>query len=75
MKGGWCIAKTEGEYPVCKGTPGASEGGLVLVLKRNLDLIVPTKPIQKGEELLPRQGVKYLIDERQRKVIFLCSLV
>ena len=26
----------------------------ILVFKRNLDLIVPTKPIQEGEELLIR---------------------
>ena len=75
LKCGWCIALAEGEHPVCKGTPGIGEGSFILVFRSNMDLIVPAKPIQEGEKILPRKGIKYLIDERKGKVIFLCCLV
>ena len=61
---GWCITQPKREYPVFQGTLGTGEGGLVLVLESNLDLIVTAKSIHKGKKLLPRQGIKYLINKR-----------
>ena len=63
LKVGRFIAQIEGKYPICKGTPTTGESSIVLVLGSNLDLIVTIESIQKGKQLLPRQGIKFLIDK------------
>ena len=45
------IFKAEGNLLICKSSPRTNKCSLVLVLRFNMDLIIPEKAVQKGEHL------------------------
>ena len=45
------ITQSEGKDSIGKCTPWAGESSILLIFRGDLDLIVPTEPIQKGEVL------------------------
>ena len=49
LKRGRRIVQPEGNHPVCEGDPRIGEGGFILIFRGNMDLIVLTELIQKGE--------------------------
>lgn len=45
------------------------EGGINLILRNDLDLVVPTKSIQKGKYMFPYKHIKDLVNEGKWEMI------
>ena len=57
------IFKAERHLPICKCSPRTNKCSLVLVLRFNLDLIVPEKVVHKGEHLTTRTLIQNMISK------------
>ena len=49
LESGPNIFKAEKHFPISEGAPRENEGGLVLIFKLDLDLIISGESIHKGE--------------------------
>jgi hypothetical protein len=52
LAGGWRITQLEGHHHKDKCPPFSDEINLLAILCPNINLIIPTKPIQKGTKFL-----------------------
>ena len=70
LKSGSNVFKAERHFPIREGAPRANEGGLMLVFRLDLDLIVPRESIHKGEYFISNEIIQDLINEWCGIVIF-----
>ena len=52
LESGSSIFKAKRHFPISKGAPRANEGGLVLIFRLDLDLIISGESIHKGEDVI-----------------------
>lgn len=64
------IFKARRHFPIREGAPRLNEGGLMLIFKLDLDLIITRESIHKGEYFIPSAIIQDLINEWCRIVIF-----
>jgi hypothetical protein len=64
------ILETERKFSIGKSTPRTNKSGLMLILRNNVDLIIPGETVHKREDFTSGAIVDNLIDERGRKVVF-----
>ena len=67
--------QTEWKNSIGKGTLRTCKCGLIWVFRDDLNLVVSIKPLQEGEQFLPCKAIQDLVNEEQRKMVLLCSLV
>ena len=69
------IAQSKGYASVGESSEWAGERSLLLVLCSNRDLIVSRVSIQENLVLMSSQAFKHLVDEEQRKVVFMSGRI
>jgi hypothetical protein len=69
------ILKTKRKFPIGKSTPRTNKSSLMLILRNNVDLIIPGETIHEREDFTSDAIVDNLIDEGGRKVVFGTSFV
>ena len=75
----WKVSPTffnpKGIFFVHEGTPGENESGLMLVLRHDLDLVIPWKTVHKWEHFASGTLIQNLIHEWCGEVIFWIGLI
>ena len=75
LKSGSNIFKAERHFPIGEGAPRADEGGLVLIFRLDLDLIIPRESIHKGEDFISSVIIQDLINEWYGIIVFRTCLI
>ena len=63
LEGSSSIFEVEGHFPVGEGAPREDESCFVLIVRLDLDLVVSKESIHKGEDLISKTVIHYLINE------------
>jgi hypothetical protein len=63
LESGSNIFKAERHFPIGEGAPRENEGGLVLIFRIDLDLIILGESIHKGEDFISSAIIQDLINE------------
>ena len=75
LKGSTGIFEAEGDLFISKGAPGTDEGGLMLICRSNVDLVVARKTVHKRINLATRTFIDKLVDKGSGVVVFwTCSV-
>jgi hypothetical protein len=64
------ILETERKFSIGKSTPRTNKSSLMLILRNNVDLIIPREAIHEREDFTSGAIIDNLIDEEGRKVVF-----
>ena len=64
LEGGRRITQSKGKDHIGKGPPRTCEGGIIQILRVDIDLTIPTETIQELKELLPHKTIQHLINKR-----------
>ena len=64
------VFKAERHFSICKSTPRTYKCHLVLVLRFDLDLVIPWKSIHKIKGFDSRTLIENIVNERSQEVIF-----
>ena len=75
LESGSNIFKAERHFPIGEGAPRADEGGLVLIFRLDLDLIIPKESIHKGEDFISTAIIQDLINEWRGIIVFRTCLM
>jgi hypothetical protein len=75
LKSGANVLETEREFPIGKSAPRTNKSSLMLILRNNVDLIIPRETIHQREYFTSGTIVDNMIDEGGRKVVFGTSFV
>ena len=70
LKGSRGITKTKWKHYVSECLPWKCKSSFILIFECNLYLVITTEAIQKGKIFLSYKGIKHLVNEREREVIF-----
>ena len=69
------VFKVEGHLRICKSSPRTNKCGLVLILRFNLNLIIPKKAVHKGKYLASCTLIQNLVYEWCGEFIFRTGLI
>ena len=75
LESGSTIFKAERHFPISEGAPREDEGGLVLIFRIDLDLIISEESIHKGEDFISSAIVQDLINEWHGIIVFRTCLI